>query len=92
MYSRIKVKKPIPFRIPAVSVAMCYFCLSAIVTARELDFCVRDVYRYFLSAMMTTSGFISPPVSENHTRYFFPFPVFRKAAGLTSLSIKSSTD
>ena len=90
MYS--ENKKTAPFRIPAFSVAMRYFCLPAIVTVRELDFCVRDVYRYFLSAMMTTSGFMSPPVSENHTRYLFLFPVFRKAAGLTSLSIKSSTD
>ena len=68
---------------PAVCVAICYFCLSAIVTVSELDFCVRDGNRYFLSTVMTTSSGIvsSRSLPENRTRYVFRFLSFRKAAG-----------
>ena len=63
--------------------AICYFCLSAIVTVSELDFCVRDGNRYFLSTVMTTSSGIvfSRSLPENRTRYVFRFLSFRKAAG-----------
>ena len=63
--------------------AICYFCLSAIATVSELDFCVRDGNRYFLSTVMTTSSGIisSRSLPENRTRYVFRFLSFRKAAG-----------